>query len=173
MAARAATVTGMKIIKAVVWIVYAIATAAVIIIGFAFFLLIFNASTEAGFAEFIYNTGSRFAEPFAGMIEPVELSGGGVLSWSALIAMAAYAVLAALVGGILTAISRRIYRDTSARVVGQTTVTETRQTQGGTVSTATTRPVVEPSPVEQEEARRAAEAQRPVGSSDAPGGPTA
>jgi len=174
MASSAAGVTGLKIIKALVWIVYALATAAIIIIAFAFFLLLFDASTEAGFAEFIYNWGSRFAEPFAGMIEPVEFSGGGILSWSALIAIAAYAVLASLVGGILNAISRRIYRDTSARTVGQTTVTETRQTQGGgTVSTSTTLPVVEPSPVEQEEARRAAEAQRTAGSSDAPGGPTA
>jgi hypothetical protein len=162
MGSSSATVTGLKILKALVWVVYALATAAIVIMAFAFFLLMFNASTEAGFAEFIYNAGSRFVQPFVGMIEPTELSGGGVLSWSVLIAIAAYAVLAWIIGALLNSLSRRIYKDTHGRVVGQTTVTETRPTQdGGVVATATTVPVIEPSPVEQEATRQAAEAEQP------------
>lgn len=169
MADSAAAVTGLKIFKALVWVVYAIATAAIIIIAFAFFLLMFNASTEAGFAEFIYNTGIRFADPFMGMIEPTELSGGGVISWSALIAIAAYAVLAWLVGSVLNAVSRRIYRDTHRQTIGQKTITETRPTQdGGVVATATTVPVITPSLVEQEEAKRQAEAERAAAAAQQP-----
>jgi len=154
-------VTGLKVLKAVVWIVYALATAAIIILAFAFVLLIFDADTSAGFGKFIADAGSFFATPFKGMIDPTELSNGGSISWSALVAIAAYAVLAAIVGAALNAISRRIYVDTRSSTVGQRTVTRTHQEQGGdAVITQTTTPVVQPSPVEQEAAARRAEAER-------------
>jgi hypothetical protein len=152
-------VTGLKILKGVVWVVYALATAAVVIMAFGFFLLLFGASVEAGFAQFIYKWGLIFSAPFQGMIEPVQLENGGVISWSALIAMAAYAVLAGLIGSVLNSISRRIYRDTRSTKVGEQTVITTQQQAGGeTVTTQTTMPVIQPSAVEQEEARRQAEA---------------
>ena len=157
MAQSKAGVTGLKFLKALVWIVYALATAASIIIAFGFALLIFDANIEAGFSKFIYTWSVKFMGPFFGMIEPTQLQNGGEIAWSALVAVVAYAVLAALVGGILNAISSRIYRSTHRRTVGQTTVTTTAQADDGTVvSTATTRPVVAPSPVEAAEAERQA-----------------
>ena len=112
MAESSGGVAGLKFLKALVWIVYAIATAACIILAFGFVLLMFGANTSAGFAEFIYSWSLRFAGPFVGMIEPTKLANGGVLSWSALVAVVAYAVLAALIGGVVNAISRSIYRKT-------------------------------------------------------------
>jgi len=109
MSDNSAGVGGLKLLKALVWVVYAVATAASIVLAFAFFLLMFGASTEAGFAEFIYTAAARFAEPFVGMVEPTELSNGGIVSWSALFAIVAYLVLAAIVGSILNSISRSIY----------------------------------------------------------------
>ena len=156
MADSKAGVGFLKFLKAIVWVVYAAATAAIIFIAFAFFMLIFDANRSAAFVEFVYSWGAWFSQPFAGMIEPTKLPSGGVVAWSALFAIAAYAVLAWIVGAILNSISARLYRDTQRTVVGQTTVTETHPlSDGGVVATKTTQAVVAPSPVDQEEANRA------------------
>jgi uncharacterized protein YggT (Ycf19 family) len=105
-----AGVAGLKVLKALVWVVYAIATVAVIVLAFAFFLLLFDASPQAGFAEFIYTWSLKFVGPFKGMIEPTALGNGGVIAWSTLFAIAAYSVLAWIIGSILGSISARIYR---------------------------------------------------------------
>jgi hypothetical protein len=148
------TVTGLKILKAIVWFVYMITGAAAIFIAFGFGLLLFNANMSSSFVLFIYRWATFFAKPFAGMITPVPLPNGGAISWSALFAILAYLVLGWIVGAILNSISARIYRDTSRRTVGQSTVVESHPLQdGGTVATQTTTPVVAPSLVEQEDAR--------------------
>ena len=64
MAESSGGVAGLKFLKALVWIVYAIATAACIILAFGFVLLMFDANTSAGFAEFIYSWSLKFAGPF-------------------------------------------------------------------------------------------------------------
>ena len=110
-----AGVTGLKILKGLVWFVYMLASAAMIIIAFAFFLLLFDASTKSSFVEFIYSWGMFFAGPFVGMIEPTKLANGGVVSWAALFAIAAYAVVAWIIGGILNAISSSIYKKSRAQ----------------------------------------------------------
>jgi len=103
-------VAGLRIFKALVWIVYAIATVASIILAFAFFLLLFDASTKAPFVTFIYDWSARFAYPFTGMIAATKLGAGHVLSWSLIFAIAAYMVIAWLVGMVLGSISTSIYR---------------------------------------------------------------
>ena len=110
MSKSGAGLTALKILKGLVWFVYMLASAAMIIIAFAFFLLLFDASTKSSFVEFIYNWGMFFAAPFVGMIEPTKLANGGVVSWAALFAIAAYAVVAWIIGGILNAISTSIYK---------------------------------------------------------------
>jgi uncharacterized protein YggT (Ycf19 family) len=111
MDANSTEVAGLKVLKAIAWVVYAIAVFASIIIAFAFFLLFFNASTKAPFVQFVYDWGVVFSKPFAGMIEPSKVSAtGGLISWSALFAIAAYLVAAWAIGFVLSAISRGIYR---------------------------------------------------------------
>jgi hypothetical protein len=152
---NAGIVGGLKVLKGIAWFVYVLTGAAVIVLAFAFGLLIFNANTASAFVAFIYNWATLFAKPFAGMIAPMPLPNGGIFSWSALFAMAAYAVVGWIFGAIMNSISARIYRDTKRPVVGQSTVVESHPlADGGTVATETTTPVVEPSAVEQEEARK-------------------
>ena len=152
MSAEDAELGVLKILKAIVWFVYSLASAAAIIIGFFFFLLMFDANPDAPFVAFIYEWGAWFIQPFAGMIEPTELPSGGSIAWSALFAIAAYAVLAWIVGWALDSISNRIWRDTHRPVVGQTVVTETHPLEdGGVVARQTTENVVGPAPVDQAE----------------------
>jgi predicted secreted protein len=146
-------VTGLKVVKFFVWLVYGLASAAIIVLAFAFFLLMFDANSGNAFAEFIAKWGEIFAKPFAGLITPSPLASGGVIAWSLLVAIAAYAILAWLVGMILDTVSSRIYRDTHGRVVGEQTVTRTHQEAGGdVVQTTTAAPIVSAPPVEAESA---------------------
>ena len=146
-------VAGLKVLKAIVWFIYIVAGAAVIVLAFGFGLLLFDANPASGFVEFIYGWSTLFAQPFAGMIAPAPLPSGGVISWSMLFAIAAYAVLAWILGAIMGSISARIYRDTARQTVGQKTVVETHPLDdGGTVATETTVPVVEPSAAERADA---------------------
>jgi len=82
--------------KVIVWLLYAYVIFAIIILGFAFFLLVFGADPQVGFASFIYDTGARFMEPFAGLFSPSQTGagGGGYFDPSFLFAIVAYAVLA-------------------------------------------------------------------------------
>lgn len=105
-----AEVAGLRVVKAIVWAIYAIAIFAVIVIAFGFFLLLFGASSKAGFAEFIYSWSVAFSGPFQGMISSTKLGSGGEISWSALFAIAAYSVAAWLLGAGVNAVSRSIYR---------------------------------------------------------------
>jgi len=105
---RAVERGALGVFKFFTWIIYALAILAIIVLAFAFVLLMFGAK-PTGFAETIYTLGSDFMNPFKGMITPTPI-GGGVLAWSILIAIAAYGVLAWVLGMILTAISRAIYK---------------------------------------------------------------
>ncbi len=116
MSADTAELGVLKILKAIVWIVYALASAAAIVIGFFFFLLMFDANKEAPFVAFIYEWGAWFIQPFAGMIDPTELESGGFISWSAVFAIAAYAIAATIIGGVLNSISASIYRKSREQV---------------------------------------------------------
>jgi len=98
-----------KVIKFISWLVYAFVVFAIIVLLFGFVLLLF-AAKPIGFAETIYRFGSNFMNPFAGIIAPTELSNGGVISWNALVAIAAYAVLAWVVSMIVGWASSRVYR---------------------------------------------------------------
>ncbi len=147
MADSKATVGALKVVKALIWLVYAAATAAVIILAFAFFLLMFRANPATPFVAFIYKWGAWFSQPFYAMIPPTKLPNGGTIAWTALFAIAAYAVLAWLVGWALDTVSNRIWRDTHRPVVGQTVVTETHPLQdGGVVEKRTSEEVVAPGP---------------------------
>ena len=106
---RAVERGALGVFKFVTWIIYALAIAAMIVLAFAFVLLMFGAK-PTGFAETIYTFGSEFMDPFKGMIMPTPIGGDGVLAWSILIAIAAYGVLAWILGMILSAISRAIYK---------------------------------------------------------------
>lgn len=98
----------LDIFKIITWIIYALAVIAIVVLGFAFVLLMLGAK-PVGFAETIYNLAEIFlAPPFRGMITPTPLGGGSVISWNILIAIVVYALLAWILGAILDWLSRKI-----------------------------------------------------------------
>ena len=70
------TETGLKFAKVLVWLVYAYFLIAIIILVLEFFLLLFNASTDASFTQWVYRNGDRVMEPFRGIF-PAETAGNG------------------------------------------------------------------------------------------------
>jgi len=99
----------LTVLRAITWLVYAFAMAAIVVLGFAFVLALFGASSGAAFSELIYDTAEIFMSPFVGMITPTELASGGIVVWAALIAVAAYAVMAAVIGSLLGYVSRKLH----------------------------------------------------------------
>ena len=99
----------LTVLRAITWLVYAFAMAAIVVLGFAFVLALFGASSGAAFSELIYDTAEIFMSPFVGMITPTELASGGIVVWAALIAVAAYAVMAAIIGSLLGYVSRKLH----------------------------------------------------------------
>ena len=125
----------LTVLRAITWLVYAFAMAAIVVLGFAFVLALFAASSGAAFSKLIYDTAQIFMSPFVGMITPTELANGGVVIWAALIAVAAYAVAAAVIGSLLGYVSRKLHvsRAEDARVAssqGTSTPTQQPQPQG-------------------------------------------
>ena len=96
--ARIATV---RIAKVLVWFVYLLLMYAVIILGLAFFLLLFNANPDAGFAEWVYRSADRVLEPFRGIFPTVEQGQGSVVDFSILFAMLVYAIIAMIVHAVI------------------------------------------------------------------------
>ena len=99
----------LTVIRAITWLVYAFAMAAIVVLGFAFVLALFGASGGSAFSSLIYDTAQIFMRPFVGMITPTELASGGIVIWAALIAVAAYAVAAAVIGSLLGYVSRKLH----------------------------------------------------------------
>jgi len=104
----------LTVFKAITWVVYALATAAIIILAFGFVLALMGASANSAFSAFIYEWSDVFLGPFKGMVAPTK-TGTGVVSWNALIAIAAYAVMAWLVGMVLDWVSGRLAVARSSR----------------------------------------------------------
>jgi hypothetical protein len=104
----------LKVLKAVTWLVYMIASAAEIFIAFMFFLQLLGANAAQPFVAFIYRWGSLFARPFKGIFPPTVLTEKAFINWNAVVAFAAYAVLAWLVGMALGTVRRNLRKQQSA-----------------------------------------------------------
>lgn len=105
------TTTGWKFAKVLVWLVYAYFVVAVIILTLAFFLLLFNASTDAAFTEWVYRSADRVLEPFRGIFPDVTADNGSVVDFAVLFAIIVYGILAMLVHGAINWIDRKIVEE--------------------------------------------------------------
>ena len=94
-------ITGLRVAKVLVWLVYAYFLVATVILTLAFFLLLFNASTSAGFTEWVYRSAERFLDPFRGIFPTVEAGNGSVFSAAVLFAIIMYGIFAMLVHGVV------------------------------------------------------------------------
>lgn len=90
--------------------------ALIVLLGFRFALKLFGANPEAGFVQFVYELSGVFMAPFRAVFSNDQVS-GNVFEWSALVAMAVYALV---VWGIISLINA---------VPGRTSVSEFEQTE--------------------------------------------
>jgi uncharacterized protein YggT (Ycf19 family) len=99
---------GLRFAKVLVWIVYAYFAIAVIILTLAFFLLLFNASQDAGFTQWVYRSANRVLEPFRGIFPNATAENGSVIDFAVLFAIIVYGIVAMLVHGVIHWIDRKI-----------------------------------------------------------------
>ena len=92
--------------RAIVWLVYAFALIAIVIATIAFFLQLFGANPDSGFAQWIYRSASRVTAPFRGIF-PSHVNGNSVLDVSLLFAIIMYALFALLIHTLIDYIERR------------------------------------------------------------------
>lgn len=100
--------TGLRFAKVVVWLIYAFFVLAVIFLALKFFLLLFNASTDAAFTEWVYRSADRVLEPFRGIFPSKTGDNGSVVDFAVLFAIIVYGILALLAHAAVAWIDRRI-----------------------------------------------------------------
>ena len=83
-----------RLARALTYLVYAFVLVALVLLLFGFFLLLFGANPDAGFAEWVYRGLERVMAPFRGLFEPVPIDGRSVLDVSILFAMIVYGMAA-------------------------------------------------------------------------------
>lgn len=94
-------------------------------IALRFVLLLFGANPAAGFVQFIYGVSDVFMVPFVAIFNTTRVE-GATFEWSALIAIAVYALLGwALVSLIRAASPREYVEDVDAVETHDTDVTPT------------------------------------------------
>ena len=113
-ATREAETGLLTALKAVTWVVYVFVSAAEIFLVFMFVLQLLGANANQTFVAFIYRWGGMFARPFNGIFPSTDLGKVGFIDWNAVVAFAAYAVLAWVIGLALGAVRRQMWRDQRA-----------------------------------------------------------
>ena len=99
------------------WLVYAYFMITVIILTLAFFLQLFNASSDAAFTEWVYRSAERAMEPFRGIFPSATADNGSVIDFAVLFAIIVYGILAMLVQSLIDWIDRKIAEE-RAKAVG-------------------------------------------------------
>jgi uncharacterized protein YggT (Ycf19 family) len=100
----------LRVAKVLVWIIYLFVLVAMVLLLIAFFLRLFGANPESGFAEWIYRSVDEIMEPFRGIFPTEQLSDRSVLDFSLLFAVIIYAIFAIVAHGIVSWISYRLSR---------------------------------------------------------------
>lgn len=101
--------------RGVTFLVYLYVIVVEIILTLGFFLLLLGANPSSSFVEWVYRSLDRAMRPFRGIFEPIELGTTGnevpsVLETSVLFAMVVYAILAIVVGALLSWLNHRLDR---------------------------------------------------------------
>jgi len=99
--------------RGIVWLVYAFAIVAIVIATLAFFLQLFGANPNAGFAEWVYRSAARVTAPFRGLFPSHAVTNDAYLDVSLLFAIIMYAIFALLVSEAVGWLERK--RDASVR----------------------------------------------------------
>jgi uncharacterized protein YggT (Ycf19 family) len=94
--------------RALVYLVYFFVTVALIMLTLGFFLLLFGANPDAGFAEWVYRSLDRVMAPFRGLFESIRLNGRSVLDVSVLFAMIVYGIVALALRALIDWLTYRV-----------------------------------------------------------------
>ena len=103
------TITGLRFAKVMTWLIYGYFVLAVAILVLAFFLLLFNASTDASFTQWVYRSGNRVLEPFRGIFPSHTADNGSVIDFAVVFAIIAYGMLAMAFHALVEWLDRKIY----------------------------------------------------------------
>jgi hypothetical protein len=103
----------------VVWFVFAVIE---ILIAIRFVLMLFGANAAAGFVRMIYGVSEIFMAPFVAIFSTQRVA-GATFEWSALVAIAVYALIAWGITALIRTLSPRERSETVERVVKDADVT--------------------------------------------------
>jgi len=110
------------VISRVIWFVFGVIE---ILIAVRFILTLFGANAEAGFVRLIYGVSDIFMAPFVAIFSTQEAA-GATFEWSALVAIAVYALLAWGLVALIRAVSPREQSETVERIEKDDDVTAAR-----------------------------------------------
>lgn len=110
------------VVTRVVWFVFAVIE---ILIAIRFVLMLTGANAAAGFVNMIYGVSGIFMAPFVAIFG-VQRVGGATFEWSALVAIAVYALIAWGITALIHAVNPREHAETVERVVQDADVTASR-----------------------------------------------
>ncbi len=96
-----------------------------VLLGIRFVLQLFGANAEAGFVRMIYGVTDIFMAPFAAIFSTQRVS-EVTFEWSALVAIAVYALIAWGITALISAVNPRDRSETVERVVQDEDVTAAR-----------------------------------------------
>ena len=97
----------------VVWFVFGVIE---VLIAMRFVLELLGASVRAGFVQFIFAVSAIFMTPFVAIFASPRVASGSVIEWSALLAIAVYALIAWGLVALIHAVNPRRSSDTVERV---------------------------------------------------------
>ena len=129
-------VTGLRFAKVLVWLVYLFFLLAVVILTAAFFLLLFNANTDAEFTRWVYRNAERVLEPFRGIFPSVQQDNGSILDFAILFAIIMYGIFAMLVHGAVHWLDAKIIEQKQKAIRAQEAAREPRVEWQGTAQYA-------------------------------------
>jgi hypothetical protein len=96
-------------------LVYYVFGAIEILIAARFMLLLFGANAKAGFVAFVYGLSAPFMAPFTAVFK-TQTAAGATFEWSALVALAVYALAGWGIVTLVNAVSPRRSSETVERV---------------------------------------------------------
>ncbi|HET6351678.1 MAG TPA: YggT family protein [Coriobacteriia bacterium] len=100
------------VLARIVWFVFGLIE---VLIAIRFVLELFGANAEAGFVKFMYAVSDIFMTPFNAVFSTSRVS-GATFEWSALVAIATYALVAWGLVVLIGVVSPRSHAETVARV---------------------------------------------------------
>ncbi len=100
------------VVERVVWFVFGVIE---VLIAMRFVLVLLGANAQAGFVKFVYGVSDVFMAPFATIFGTQRVE-GATFEWSALVAIAIYALVAWGIVALLRAVNPRQRSQTVERV---------------------------------------------------------